>query len=109
MSKTIEEIKTEIASLEFDLKFHEGYLHRNYLSPEGYKKWYARKQSLIGKILRRKQKAGILMSNTEFDKYLLTIDKETYFQPMPDESIRERLTTRQTNILYDIAANNHMR
>ena len=99
----------EITQLERDLKTHEGYLKRNWLSPEGYKKWYARKRSLLGKIKLRKQKCGILMTDPEFDKYLLTIDKENYFQALPDESIRHRFTIRQTNILYNIAANNHMR
>ena len=103
------ELKEEITQLERDLKDHEGYLKRGWLSPEGYKKWYARKRSLLSKIKLRKQKCGILMTDPEFDKYILTIDKETYFQPIPDESIRNRLTIRQTNILYDIAANNHMR
>ncbi len=56
----------ELADLEKELRAHEGYLKRQWLTPEGYQKWYAKKRSLEGKLERRKQKAGIFYSEKEF-------------------------------------------
>ena len=110
MSKTIEEIKTEIADLEKELTAHEGYLKRAYISSEAYKKWYAKKQSLLGKIKRREQKVGILMTDQEFKEFLFSLDKKNYFGSyLLDDSVINRFTIRQKNILYNIAAKNHMR
>ena len=112
-------IIAEITQLERDLKNHEGYLHRNYLSPEGYKKWYARKRSLIGKIERRKKKIGIKYSDKEFSEFYENLDKENYNGLLPGDvennwcddrnPIRKRLTVSQRNILADLATANHFR
>ena len=113
------QILSEIMQLEKDLVNHEAYLHRNYLSPEGYKKWYARKRSIQGKIKRRKQKCGILMSDKEFSEFYDKLDKENYNGLLPGDvennwcddrnPIRKRLTVSQRNILTDLATANHFR
>jgi len=57
-------IKEEIEYLEKEIRYHEGYLKRNWLTPEGYKKWYKRKRSLLGKLKRRKKPKHL---NTMYD------------------------------------------
>ena len=102
-----EQIVEELATLETELRAHEGYLKRNWLTPEGYKKWNARKQSLLGKILRRQQKAGILYSEKEFqaiyDKFAdlgswgVTLDKIMGYDPKMTPNHKNRLQKLHNN------------
>lgn len=98
-----------IIELEKELKAHEGYLKRNWLSSDGYRKWYARKRSLLGKLERRKQKVGIKYSEKEFQEILNEYKKIGYWGDTLKKVVEHdpKMTINQQNRLNKLESNQY--
>lgn len=111
MSNSESILMMELTQLERDLENHEAYLKRGWLSPEGYKKWYSRKRSLIRKIERRKVKIGIFMDDNDFKNFYepLSIEDNVGYTIEMNEKFQSRFTRHQQNMMNSLLHVQHSR